>query len=70
MMHVIGIAIFSIRSTRSTFTSAPERSIAVMNRPSSRKPMSCGAFCVSVSCFGARVKRWSTSESKVKVDVA
>ena len=34
-MHVTGIAILSIRSTLSSFTSAPDRSIDVMKRPSS-----------------------------------
>ena len=35
MMHAAGIAIFSMRSTLSVFTSVPDRSAARMNRESS-----------------------------------
>src|SRR5687768_3298693 len=66
-MHVKGIASFSIRSTRSSFTCAPERSIDVMKRPSSRNPMSEGAFCESVSCLGSSLNFLSMRESKLKV---
>ena len=67
IMHVAGIAIFSMRSTRSWFTSVPESSMDSMYLPRSTKPISSGAFWFASRFFGGSVRCRSRNESKLTV---
>ena len=63
--HVTGIAILSACSTLSSLTSPPDRCSALMNRPRSRYPISCGERGVASRSAGCSFIPLSRSESKL-----